>query len=110
MLETPSIRWYSFAGTPRCEAWRRAVKIHPVRTISRKGWIPNASRIEGTLHEWSGPRRRVHDREYPESSETICRTLSGEHGAVKIWSDLHGDMQSQADMTWPTKQRTAAPR
>jgi hypothetical protein len=21
--------------------------------------------------------------------------------AVKIWSDLHGDMQSQAEMTWP---------
>jgi hypothetical protein len=21
---------------------------------------------------------------------------------VKIWSDLHGDMQSQAEMTWPT--------
>jgi hypothetical protein len=20
---------------------------------------------------------------------------------VKIWSDLHGDMQSQAEMTWP---------
>jgi hypothetical protein len=22
-------------------------------------------------------------------------------GQVKIWSDLHGDMQSQAEMTWP---------
>ena len=21
---------------------------------------------------------------------------------VKIWSDLHGDMQSQAEMPWPT--------
>jgi hypothetical protein len=21
---------------------------------------------------------------------------------VKIWSDLHGDMQSQAEMTWPS--------
>ena len=24
--------------------------------------------------------------------------------AVKIWSDLHGDMQSQAEMTWPNGQ------
>ena len=22
---------------------------------------------------------------------------------VKIWSDLHGDMQSQAEMTWPPR-------
>ena len=21
---------------------------------------------------------------------------------MKIWSDLHGDMQSQAEMTWPS--------
>jgi hypothetical protein len=34
-----------------------------------------------------------------ESSETICRTPSNE--MAKIWSDLHGDMQSQAEMTWP---------
>src|SRR6478752_3758477 len=40
MLETPSIWWYSFMlsyPVLRVEAW--AVKIHPVRTISRKGWM-----------------------------------------------------------------------
>jgi hypothetical protein len=25
---------------------------------------------------------------------------------VKIWSDLHGDMQSQAEMPWPTTRRS----
>src|ERR1700730_16644419 len=34
-----------------------------------------------------------------ESSETIRRTLW--ETVVKRWSDLHGDMQSQAEMTWP---------
>jgi len=26
---------------------------------------------------------------------------SPDPGVVKIWSDLHGDMQSQAEMPWP---------
>jgi hypothetical protein len=26
---------------------------------------------------------------------------SPDPGEVKIWSDLHGDMQSQAEMPWP---------
>ena len=30
---------------------------------------------------------------HTESSETICRT-SGQTAQMKIWSDLHGDMQS----------------
>ena len=46
-----------------------------------------------------GKYRRVHRNSHPESSETICQApLPSE---VKIWSDLHGDMQSQAEMTWP---------
>ena len=24
-------------------------------------------------------------------------------GGAKIWSDLHGDMQSQAEMPWPSR-------
>jgi hypothetical protein len=40
-----------------------------------------------------GRYRRVH-RVAPESSEAICRTPVR---PVKIWSDLHGDMQSQAE-------------
>ena len=46
-----------------------------------------------------GRYRRVH-RLAPESSEAICRTSVS---PMKIWSDLHGDMQSQAEqeMTWP---------
>jgi hypothetical protein len=44
-----------------------------------------------------GRYRRVH-RVDPESSETIRRTPAS---LVKIWSDLHGDMQSQAEMPWP---------
>ena len=33
---------------------------------------------------------------------------SGEAETVKRWSDLHGDMQSQAEMTWPTKRHAVA--
>ncbi len=29
--------------------------------------------------------------------------------AVKIWSDLHGDMQSQAEMTWPSTLHSGVP-
>jgi hypothetical protein len=36
---------------------------------------------------------------HPESSETICQASL--LPAVKIWSDLHGDMQSQTEMLWP---------
>ena len=41
-----------------------------------------------------GRYRRVHRMKAPESSEAICRTPAP---PVKIWSDLHGDMQSQAE-------------
>jgi hypothetical protein len=37
-----------------------------------------------------------------EPSETVRRTPLGE---VKIQSELHGDMQSQAEMTWPPSPR-----
>ncbi len=36
-----------------------------------------------------------------EPSETVRRTLASEASEVKIQSELHGDMQSQAEMTWP---------
>ena len=42
-----------------------------------------------------GRYRTVHRRVAPESSEAICRTPAAQ--PVKIWSDLHGDMQSQAE-------------
>jgi hypothetical protein len=37
---------------------------------------------------------------HPESSETVRQT--GGQGRRKIQSELHGDMQSQAEMTWPS--------
>ena len=45
-------------------------------------------------------RLDAYKEQHPESSETICRTPSDK--VVKIWSDLHGDMQSQAEMPWPS--------
>jgi hypothetical protein len=42
-----------------------------------------------------GRYRRVHRQSAPESSEAICQTPAAQ--PVKIWSDLHGDMQSQAE-------------
>ena len=54
--------------------------MHRVRTISREVL-------------W---RRRRYD-----PSETARQT--GPDGAWKIQSELHGDMQSQAEMTWPSR-------
>ena len=52
-------------------------------------------------HErWRAVPTSASRRERRESSETICRTPRC-GGAVKRWSDLHGDMQSQAEMIWP---------
>ena len=56
-------------------------------------------RSEALLMNGGGRYRRVHKEGHPESSETICRTPPAK--VVKIWSDLHGDMQSQAEMIWP---------
>ncbi|SRR6266849_6251372 len=56
-------------------------------------------RSEALLMNGGGRYRRAHKEEHPESSETICRTPPDK--VAKIWSDLHGDMQSQAEMIWP---------
>ena len=40
--------------------------------------------------------RTVHRQVATESSEAICQTPAAQ--PVKIWSDLHGDMQSQAEV------------
>jgi hypothetical protein len=52
----------------------------------------------------SGRHRKVRWIELvadPESSETVRRTRPDR--ARKIQSELHGDMQSQAEMTWPSR-------
>src|SRR3712207_3479138 len=81
MLETPRIRRYSsklssYVSPIDTFLEKSAVTIRSARTISRKG------------------RRNT-----AESSEAICRTRIP--GFVKIWSDLHGDMQSQAEQKRP---------
>jgi len=53
--------------------------------------------------ERPGASRRIRNPQRPYAEHPPV-----ELGAVKIWSDLHGDMQSQAEMTWPTAQHTAA--
>ena len=40
------------------------------------------------------------------SSET-ARQARSEIGAVKIQSDLHGDMQSQTEMIWPSEEQSS---
>ena len=42
-------------------------------------------------------------RPYAECAATTC-------GVVKRWSDLHGDMQSQAEMTWPPHRQASVGR
>ena len=52
-----------------------------VRSISRKDWFVHGQNPQ---------------RPYAEHTH---RDVS-----VKIWPDLHGDMQSQAEMSWPPTQ------
>ena len=52
--------------------------MRQVRSISRKDWFVQNQNPQRPYAEH--PHRDV---------------------SVKIWSDLHGDMQSQAEMTWP---------
>jgi hypothetical protein len=47
-----------------------------------------------------GKYRRVHQG--TTASRILRDHMPNTAGAVKRWSDLHGDMQSQAEMTWPT--------
>jgi len=55
------------------------VTMRQVRTISRKGWA--GASVQNPQRPYAGHRNTP----------------------VKRWSDLHGDMQSQAEreMTWP---------
>jgi LAGLIDADG DNA endonuclease family protein len=46
-----------------------------------------------------GKYRRVHRD--TTASRILRDHMPNTAKAVKIWSDLHGDMQSQAEMTWP---------
>jgi hypothetical protein len=69
--------------TPVHRVSARVVKIHPVRTISRK------------LSKGQDPQR-LHAR-HLGSDRTIGLVVN----EVKIQSDPHGDMGSQAEMTWP---------
>ena len=49
--------------------------------------------VEGAIGECTDGRIQNPQRPYAEH-----RLIP-----VKIWSDLHGDMQSQAEMTWPPR-------
>ena len=54
--------------------------MRQMRSISRKDW------------RRSGATRILRDH---------MPGTTPHQGGVKIWSDLHGDMQSQAEMPWP---------
>src|ERR1700722_18187853 len=63
MLETPSIRRYSFMSHPSVWVPAWVVKIRPVRTISRKGPVPLTGWI-GSLMTWAtGSRDSSMERE-----------------------------------------------
>jgi hypothetical protein len=47
------------------------------------------------------PIGAVNQQERLDLVENPQRPYAEHREAVKIWSDLHGDMQSQAEMTWP---------
>ena len=62
----------------------------------------DSDNVTGAANQQERPdsRRKAN----PESSETIRQAPHLK--VVKIWSDLHGDMQSQAEMPWPPVRRT----
>src|SRR5262245_14518540 len=69
------------------------VKTCRVRTISRKGWT-----VAGAC---SRPPPSSDGRELV-AVQNPQRLYAGQgRSAPKIQSELHGDMQSQAEMTWP---------
>ena len=76
MLETPSIPHYSYGGHDRCPSY--------------------SENVSGADNQQGSPLAR---KRY-DPSETARQT--GPDGAWKIQSELHGDMQSQAEMTWPS--------
>jgi hypothetical protein len=91
----------------------RIVKIHPVRTISRK--LPflvsdsnptESSNDDVRTREWDIEQALAGSsetaREAPRLSD-LQFPLEGRQSRLKIQSDPHGDMGSQAEMIWPLK-------
>ncbi len=80
-----------------CAAWSMVSICVPKGSSGLPLW---ARRMNG-----GGRYRRLHATKSPESSETIRRASSPPAGdSMKIWSDLHGDMQNQAEMSWSPAQ------
>ena len=73
--------------------------------LTREG-MEEARRIRGEMND--GGKRRYADREILERFENPQRPYAGRVGAetqdAMIWSDLHGDMQSTAEMSVPPPQ------
>jgi hypothetical protein len=94
MLESPRILRYSPAL--RCAARREDVPVW----FSEGDGSDNATGADNQQERLDGvmPSRILRDH----MPGTSCRRkgiASGGKG-VKIWSDLYGDMQNQAEMTW----------
>ncbi len=87
MLESPSIRWYSFTVTPSTE--------------------------DGTM---SSENPSGADNQQETATSGILRDCTPgtleptPFENVKIQSDPHGDMRSQAEMTWPRTRHPVAMR
>jgi hypothetical protein len=85
MLETPSIRRYSFMSQPFCRVVARVVKIRSVRTISRKGPVPLTGWI-GSLMTWAtGSRDSSMERE-ASTSQSVESVTVDFHGASRCRS------------------------
>jgi hypothetical protein len=70
------------------------VTMRQVRPISRKDWIHTSGvRVVDVIAAFTCGSIQNPQRPYAEHRSRPR--------AVKIWSDLHGDMQSQPEMRWP---------
>ena len=67
------------------------------RAFGADGLRDERGRAVSEVVPWRGDRK-------PEPSETVRRTSRA--NGMKIQSELHGDMQSQAEMTWPSPTRS----
>jgi len=75
MLETPSIRRYSRMSHPFDSVVAWAVKIRPVRTISRKGPVPLTGLIESQMTWVTGSRDSSTVREASTSQSVESATV-----------------------------------
>src|SRR5450631_2856777 len=81
--------------TPEVSCATRSLKVVTIRKYDADTETESSENVSGAVNQ---QERLVRTDQNPQRPYA-------EHGhrdvSVKIWPDLHGDMQSQAEMSWP---------